>query len=68
MRPVVPVLAVIATTAAGAVTALALRSDRDPRGPSKVEAGVTRCTSDAHCTFEDANGALSPPKSTLSPP
>jgi hypothetical protein len=67
MRPVVPVLAVLATTA-GAVTALALRSDRDPRGPSKVEAGVTRCTSDAHCTFEDANGALSPSKSSLSLP
>jgi hypothetical protein len=66
MRPVVPVLAALAATA-GALTTVALRSDRDPAGPSTVEAGVTRCTSDGRCTFEDAKGALSPARSKVTP-
>jgi hypothetical protein len=67
MRTVVPVLAVIATTAGAVAAGVALRAARDPSGPRSVEAGLTRCTSDASCTFEDANGALSPAKSTVSP-
>lgn len=67
MRPVLPVLVVLAATA-GAVTTVALRWDHGAAGPSKIEAGVTRCTSDGCCTFEDERGALSAAKSVVSNP
>ncbi|HYG66329.1 MAG TPA: hypothetical protein VD838_01670 [Anaeromyxobacteraceae bacterium] len=67
MRPVVPVLAVLAAVA-GAAAGVVLRLDRGPTGPSQVEAGVTRCTSDGRCTFEDARGALSRARSRLTVP
>jgi hypothetical protein len=67
MRTVVPVIALLATTAGAVAAGMALRAARDPSGPRSVEAGVTRCTSDARCTFEDAQGTLSPARSTVSP-
>lgn len=66
MRPVVPMLALLATTAAAAA-GIALRHARDPAGARAVEAGIGRCTSDGACTFEAEDGTVSAARSTVQP-